>query len=92
MSIRKKNREEADVKLDKINIYQEPAEKVGEHIGKEAVLIDTGTSDAFLESYFDRGRFFFRLKAYRLGADAIVNYQETSNKYLGTPVRFVSKH
>jgi hypothetical protein len=73
--------------LDKINIYQLSIGDAENKLKTTLEIIETGSQQKFLKAQNDSN---LLLKAYILGADAIVEYQPGSA--MGTPVKFVEKN
>jgi len=69
-----------------IRVYQEPVAGVEQALGRPLEIVDTGKSETFIK---DKDSFWLRVKAYCLGANAVVDYQPGSS--IGTPVKYINK-
>jgi hypothetical protein len=85
-------------KINNIVIYQIGISDISLVLNKKVELVNTGTPSKYLEASTKRE---LRIKAYHLGADAIVNFdykpdkgafggfRSTSYILYGTPVKFI---
>ena len=84
------NDKEIKEKIKDIKIYQGDIKRAEKELGslKE---VDTGSAETFLRESLAYGvgqprTYFLRIRAYQLGADAIIHYAEERNSCMGTPV------
>ena len=73
-------------KIKNIKVYQGTIDEVQRELGVQLKMVETGTPETFLKEH---NTFSLMIKAYLLGADAIVHYQP--NCVAGTPVKFLSE-
>lgn len=79
-------------KINNITIYQIGVSDVSLVLNKKIESVDTGGSDEFIYGATDHE---LKVKAYRLGADAIVNHKYVRGSFsstsyaTGTPVKYV---
>jgi len=78
------NNKDIEETIKHIKFYQGDLAEVQDQLGKPLKLVDTGTLETYLEARDER---LLRVKAYDLGADAIIHY--LPEPIIGTPVRFV---
>lgn len=81
---KKENMEDLRKNADSIAIYDLDPDQVEKLTGKKLRLVDTGEPKKFIEAI---NSFDMRIKAFHLGADAVIRYQEGSAR--GTPVKLV---
>jgi len=77
------NEEEGNDKLKHVTIYQGDITEAEKELGP-LERVDTGSADRFLKK---NNILNLRIRAYQLGADAIIHYMETSGSCIGTPVK-----
>lgn len=82
-NLRGENMKDLEEAVKDIKIYQLPPGDVSNLIGKKFELVDTKKPETFLSA---EDHFWLRVRAYELGADAVVGCQIGSST--GTPVRF----
>ena len=85
------NEKEILEKINKIKVYQGDVKEAEKELG-HLERVDTGSADTFLKeplaSNLESSRtYFLRIRAYQLGADAILHYVQDRNVCMGTPVR-----
>lgn len=83
---KEKNLSELMENIKDIRIYQGSIEEVSRESACEAKRVDTGKPETYLKA---ENELELRIKAYYLGADAIVHCQPGSA--IGTPVKFYKK-
>ena len=69
-----------------IRVYQDSKNNVEGDLGRNLERVETGKPETFI---YAENLFLLRVKAYSLGADAVVNYR--SNPSVGTPVKYLDK-
>jgi len=87
-----KNLADAEAKLEHIKVYQVDASFLEKQLGKSLEIIELSQAEQFLEA---ENILNLRAAAYRVGANAITNFQEFETRYthwfMGTPVKFAEK-
>jgi len=77
------NLEDIEEKISGIRVYQGTIGELQSELGKPLRRVETDKPETFIEAH---DPFWLRVKAYQLGADAVVHYQPGSS--IGTPVRY----
>lgn len=83
---RDENLKEIQDKIKDIRVYQGTIDEVQNELGKPLERVETDKPETFLKG---ADIFWLRVKAYLLGADAVVHYQPGSS--IGTPVKYSDK-
>ena len=78
-----KNLDDIKEKIKDIKVYQGTVEEVSKELGRPLKRIETNAPETFIKA---NDTFWLRVKAYLLGANAIIHYQPGSS--IGTPVKY----
>jgi serine/threonine protein kinase len=91
LKFRQSNEKDLNRKINGIILYQGTLNEVIEQTGRPMKIVNTGTNTSFIQGfgYYKTGN--LRETAFELGADAIINYQESEGRVIGTPVIFTDK-
>ena len=81
----RRNWRDAQLKLSRIKLYQGTVAEIEQELGVSLQVVHASYAQAFLQ---ERDSNALRLRAYRLGADAIAHYDPVA--YIGTPLRFIA--
>lgn len=79
----RQNLREIEDKVKDIKVYQGTIDEVQRELGRPLERVNTNHPETFLKA---SDTFWLRVKAYQLGADAVVHYQPGSA--IGTPVKY----